>query len=223
MSPAFEVARGHKMERENYIDKLKRLTVGNSSSSSDFKIPRKEKLPSLAIDTEFDKGTQTNRGYWIDDVSVPPHHRNFAPASSSNSSLGSLPKEIPLNIRKRDLIPDGYGNYFVHITTKELQRTNEMRRGDGPRYDSHRYDDHRHTSSRNMMKRKQSHQSSRSGGLRSRGDEHSMLPQSHAPYMPNCLPMSGNNMAEDLLRMQNMNGYSQRPPYNPNSYPSRIH
>lgn len=187
------------MERENYIQKLKCLTI---SDEGPWKIPKKEKLPSLAIDTDLDKGTQTARGYWIDDTLLPANHRSIASGSVDTSAHT---KQVSLvgcvDIRRRDLISDGCGGYFVHITSKEIERIPRQQ-------ESHRYDNnHRHMGNMrqmrtNTMSRSQapSYQQNRPNrmGNQSRWDSRPMQPPSYNHQ----LPMGGNNMAEELLRMQ---------------------
>lgn len=197
------------MERENYIEKLKLLTVNDDVPS---KIPKKEKLPSLAIDTEFDKGTQTNRGYWIDEMALPAHHRSLVSRALDTSDHAKRQVSLTgcVDIQRRDLIPDGRGGYFVHITSKEIERI--PRRQGQP--DSQRYENnHRHSGNGrpnrpNMMQRSKPHQQNRPyhAGNPSRFEHSRGIPP--PPYNHHQLPIGGNNMAEDLLRMQHM----QQPP-----------
>lgn len=83
----------------------------------DFKeqLKRYNYLPSLAIDSETEKGTQTNGGYWVSDAQV--HHRNKGHAKQHRAHTD--PQQVSLtgcaNIAHTDLIPDGRGGYFVHL------------------------------------------------------------------------------------------------------------
>lgn len=222
---AFEVARGHKMERENYLEKLKNLSV-NDTDTGDVpsKIPKKEKLPSLAIDTEVDKGTQTLRGYWIDEQQLPAHHRSFGARALDTSDHAK--KQVSLmgcvDVRRRELIPDGRGGYFVHITSKEIERI--PRHSDAQQHQQYqrqpqRYENnHRHpavggagnarSNRPNIMARSKQHQPSRPYHSGNRyGEQHSRggpPPQMSMPMPPynHQLPMGGNNMAEELLQMR---------------------
>lgn len=224
ISVAFEVARGHKMERENYLEKLKNLSF-NDHDDGDIpsKIPKKEKLPSLAIDTEVDKGTQTLRGYWIDEQQLQAQHRSFGPRALDTSDHAK--KQVSLtgcvDIRRRDLIPDGRGGYFVHITSKEIDRI--PRRSDAQHQQQQqrppppqRYENnHRggvgatgnmRSNRSNPMARSRPHQPNRPyhSGNPNRFGDHSrgMMPPMQMPPFNHQLPIGGNNMAEELLRMQ---------------------
>lgn len=193
------MGRGHKMERENYIEKLYRLT-GNK-----VKIP---KLLSLAVDTETEKGTQTDRGYWINETSIPNRtgHTHSEP-------LNGIQKQVTLegcvNIQRSNLIPDGRGGYFVHITGKDIQRKDTA-------------PPNRHRS--NFNKRSTHHNNSYQQRYPSHPDSTYM--QRPMPYGDNygeqlfrmqtmgtnrydSLPNGNNNLAEDLLRMNNRRPTSQ--------------
>lgn len=77
------------------------------------------------MDTDCDKGTQTNRGFWLDESSIQPHHRQHGYTTDSHIPDQML-KQVNLvgcvNVRRKDLIPDGRGGYFVHITKREIER-----------------------------------------------------------------------------------------------------
>lgn len=113
---AFEVARGHKMERENYLNELKK--IGNRM------------LPSLAIDTDVDKATQTQPGFWITENSLPKSARN-----NSNDLQPHLDDMIEpqqqvnlcgyVNVQHTDLIPDGRGGYFVRVQKRDIQKQSQ--------------------------------------------------------------------------------------------------
>lgn len=110
------------MERANYLDKLKQLRGKGEGQN---KPPFGSLLePSLAIDTDTDKGTQTNRGFWIDERSIPAYHRSAA--TSTDSHISEQKQVVNLigcvNARRKDLIPDGRGGFFVHVTRKDIQR-----------------------------------------------------------------------------------------------------
>lgn len=194
------------MQRENYIEKLKSLTISDDAAS---RISKKEQLPSLAIDTELDKGTQTARGYWIEETSLPAHHRSIVPGSLDTSDQAR--KQVSLSgcvdIRRSMLIPDGRGGYFVHITSKEIERVPR-------RQESHRFENNHRPNMNNMrpprangMARSQMPPPHKQNRPYHRfGDQHRGMP----PPYGHQLPMGGNNMAEELLRMQHM----QQPPQN---------
>lgn len=96
------------MERENYIDSLKRCRI---------------KLPSLAIDTEFDKGVQTNNGFWIDERFIRKQQQKQRVDNRANDqshqqvSLGGC---VQKNVKRTDLISDRRGGYFVHVNSSDL-------------------------------------------------------------------------------------------------------
>lgn len=83
----------------------------------DFKqqLMRYNHLASLAIDSETEKGTQTNDGFWVCDTNV--RHRNNGHGRPQRTNID--PQQVSLmgcaNIQRADLIPDGRGDYFVHI------------------------------------------------------------------------------------------------------------
>lgn len=220
------------MERENYIEKLKNLSVNDNNDTGDVlsKIPKKEKLPSLAIDTDVDKGTQTIRGYWIDEQQLPAHHRSFGPRAldTSDHAIKQVSLMGCVDIRRRDLIPDGRGGYFVHITSKEIERIPRCSDSQQQQYQRQpqRYENnYRHPSAMtgnarsnrpNIMPRSKQHQPNRPyhvGNSNRYAEQHSRsMPQQSLPMqMPpynHQMPIGGNNMAEELLRMQQM----QAPP-----------
>lgn len=188
------------MERNNYIDRLKCL--------NSVKIP---KIPSLAIDTETDKATQTHRGYWIDEKNVRQNNAGHSQINSSGYSTFEEPeqKQVQLvgcvNVSRCNLIPDGHGNYFAHVLKKDIQRNDPSSsyRDSRPMPPYHRTDG----------KRKRPHQNNSHPRQHPSG---SNAPYTHRPHQPshhgekprfvgNSLPMGGNNLAEDLLRMQHMN------------------
>lgn len=123
LSVAFEIARGHKMERENYLDKLKQLRANGEGKHKLSYASQSE--PSLAIDTDFDKGTQTNNGFWINESLIPAYRRSIVTATDSHTS-DQIRKQVNLigcvNAKRKDLIPDGRGGYFLHVTRKDIQR-----------------------------------------------------------------------------------------------------
>lgn len=188
------MARGHKMERKNYIDKLKHLKLKGGANAA---VPNR--LPSLAIDTECEKATQTNRGFFIDEFSIPLHHRGAEATETDRLDQGKKQASLIgcVNIDRRDLIPDGHGGYFVHIAKKEIQRSvpNEQR-------ERHKSNNRKHPANQpNGPPRLQRH-------------AYPNAPYPNAPYIQrprldsrwdgrnNSLPMASNNLTEDLLRMQ---------------------
>lgn len=136
MFVGFEVARGHKIERENYLSDIKNRE-------------KRKKVASIAIDTENDKGTQCLPGYWIDQKSVSTQRTGRTNTTSSNASETetqtdpdcdsgtntSVRSQVSLwghvNVQRKDLIPDGKGGFFVHIRKQEIQSNSP------PRYDRH--------------------------------------------------------------------------------------
>lgn len=187
------------MERMNYIDKLKNLKSRGGNSDEQVH----EALPSLAIDTENDKSTQTNHGYWIDEFSLPQNHRR--PTSTTIERSDPIQKQVSLagcvNIQRRDLIPDGHGGYFVHITKKEIQRNDPHQRNTRNRGD---------INSRNAYHPNERH--NRYG--HSNTSPYSQRPhRNENPRFMNSLPTSSNNLAEGLLRMQHGSRPNTRQPF----------
>lgn len=123
-SIAFEVARGHQIERKNYTDYLKTL--------------KHEVIESVAIDTEFNKGTQTQRGFWINEDRIRTRKRGHQQTNPPHLRTEGMGPQVSLvgcvNIQKTDLIPDGRGGFFVHIGSKDIDQPqshhghNNMRR-----------------------------------------------------------------------------------------------
>lgn len=176
------------MERENYLAKLKNLR----------KIP---KLASLAIDTENEKGTQTNHGYFISDNLLPPLHRtSYAPLDASDQSRKQVQFFGYVETKRNDLIPDGRGGYFVHIMKRDIQQHDP---------NPQRHETNRRGSRWNQYKRP-SHTSTPISNCHSHSQPNNYVPRARYPhnqmFMGNSMPMGSNNIVEDLLRM----------PYNPN-------
>lgn len=96
------------MERANYIDALKKCRI---------------KLPSLAIDTEFDKGVQTSNGFWIDERFIRKQQQKQRVdnrASDQSYQQVSLGGCVQMNVKRTDLISDRRGGYFVHVNSSDL-------------------------------------------------------------------------------------------------------
>lgn len=116
--PAFEVARGHQIERRNYTDFLKTLKF--------------EVFESIAVDTEINKGTQTQSGYWLTEASVRSQQhqalQNRKHLTNSNDISDDADQQVSLvgcvNISNANLIPDGRGGFFVHIQKKDILPNN---------------------------------------------------------------------------------------------------
>lgn len=110
----FETARGHKMERTNYLDDIRKREIRN--------------VPSIAIDTDTNKGTQCDPGFWIDTKLIKGHS---SPDSETGLNMQLLSTNEPrqsvslrgyVNIREKHLIPDSNGGYFVHIEQRDIER-----------------------------------------------------------------------------------------------------
>lgn len=195
-------------------------------------------MPSLAIDTDIDKGCQTNRGFWIDETSLQPHHRNAA--SAGVSTVNEPPKQVSLvgcvNVQQRDLIPDGRGGYFIRVTKKEIKR-HDANRSKPPNNNQGYYQppaqlphNMPNRGNRPNPNKRQPYQNrpymSRPppdfpmGGPIINGpiynpmsnpiyQQHQFRPNIPPPHIPNSLPPGSNNIAENLLGMRKM--HSQRP------------
>lgn len=116
-----------------------------------------------------------------------------------------------VDVQKRDLIPDGHGGYFVHITKKEIQR-HEPRRNEPQRHDNYRPVNQRHEHQRsrggaqpNLYTRHANSPNRPYMQRRSRFDHPMGAPPPQ--YMDHQLPLDNNNLAEGLLRMQSRNSY----------------
>lgn len=115
---AFEVARGHQIERKNYTDFLKTLKF--------------EEFESMAVDTETNKGTQTQNGYWLTEASVRSRQnqalQNRKHSTNPNDISNDTYQQVSLvgcaNISNANLIPDGRGGFFVHIQKKDILPNN---------------------------------------------------------------------------------------------------
>lgn len=102
------------MERNNYLDDIKRIERLN--------------VPSIAIDTDSDKGTQCPPGFWISKESLPRR----TSTDSDSEAFDRPPKpDGPnqvvnlrgyVNVDRTDLIPDGRGGYFVHVERSDISR-----------------------------------------------------------------------------------------------------
>lgn len=118
LSSAFEVARGHQIERKNYTDFLKTLKF--------------EVSESIAVDTEINKGTQTQNGYWLTEASVRSQQhqalQNRKHSTNPNDISDDADQQVSLvgcvNISNANLIPDGRGAFFVHIQKKDILPNN---------------------------------------------------------------------------------------------------
>lgn len=211
------------MERSNYLEKLNRLTVRDGNKQ---KMP---KLPPLAIDTETDKGTQTNSGFWIDDHSISASKKRsippppLSPPSPSDAISNSIQKQVHLtgcvNVQRSDLIPDGRGGYFVHINSKDIQRNDTH-----PTPNRHnRSNHHKRPTHQNMhapppynMQQRFTHPPPKPPYMQQRpryqddsmpyannyGEEIFRMQSMQSRYNDS-LPNGNSNLAEDLLRMQN--------------------
>lgn len=115
---AFEVARGHQIERKNYTDFLKNLNI--------------KVFESMAVDTVTNKGTQTQKGYWLTEASVRSRQKqalqNQKHSTNPNDISDDANQQVSLvgcvNISNANLIPDGRGGFFVHIQKKDILPNN---------------------------------------------------------------------------------------------------
>lgn len=103
-SKAFETARGHQMKYDDFKEQLKRYNY----------------LPSLAIDSHTEKGTQTNDGYWVCESRIR-HPNNYQDkARRANNDL-QVNLTGCVNVEQADLIPDGRGGFFVHVRKGDIR------------------------------------------------------------------------------------------------------
>lgn len=164
-------------------------------------------LPSLAIDTEFDKGCQTNRGFYINESILPEHHRKVA-NSSNDSGLDAGSRSISLNLQKRHMIPDGKGGYFIHLTKKEIQRR-EKQQNDSRRSNEQRDDNQRHIGNRPYRPQM---------APLKRTSNQSNQPYMRRPrFMSQQMPLGANNLSENLIQMSHHSNI--HPNEHPNQYP----
>lgn len=112
---AFEIARGHQIQRKNYTDFLKTLKF--------------EVFESMAVDTETNKGTQTQNGFWLTEASVRSRQNHAKKRSRNPTDISDdADQQVSLvgcvNISNANLIPDGRGGFFVHIQKKDILPNN---------------------------------------------------------------------------------------------------
>lgn len=155
--------------------------------------PKIPKIQSLAINTDVHKYTQTMPGSWIDELSIPLHHRsqNYG----RNEESDQIQKQVQLigcvNVQRSNLIPDGKGGYFVHITKKDIQRREQItpppNRGNHfpPPPNKH-----------------WPHNNRQYGQVK---PKFSRWSHDYPITRNDLLPVSSNNISQDLLRMHNMN------------------
>lgn len=110
------------MERSNYLDDIRKREVRNT--------------PSVAIDTDTNKGTQCDPGFWIDTKLIKGHSSSDTETGlnmqllSTNEPRQSVSLRGYVNVDEKQLIPDGNGGYFVHIEARDIKRF-KAREGDG--------------------------------------------------------------------------------------------
>lgn len=114
----FEVARGHKMERKNYLDHI--ISIDRTKST-------------ISINTNVDKGTQSESGYWINKKTIRQSKKQQPSNDTSSSDDNEPPNKSEsdntqfrvhlrgcVNVDNSDLIPDDQGGYFVHIKKSDI-------------------------------------------------------------------------------------------------------
>lgn len=126
------MARGHKMERQNYLDHIVEIEKTT-----------KKKTTTIAIDTDVDKGTQSQSGFWVSKQLIRQSQKQKHGDSSNDTDTSSSDDATPaesqretaksavrlrgcVNVESADLIPDGRGGYFVHITKGDIQPLRPM-------------------------------------------------------------------------------------------------
>lgn len=224
---AFEIARGHRMERKNYTDFLKTL--------------KHEKIESMAIDTDNDKACQTQPGFWINEQAIRARKRtasqNYEDSFATDidfDDIGSQRVSLVgcVNIQKADLIPDGRNGFFVHIEKRELRgnddmATRKMRRLNLKIRDPQNFrpipqlqpqmqplplphlHSHPHPHPRSHSHSLPQSQPERRQNFRNGRNERKLKP------VGNRFPRSNNMSPEDLLHLESMNRQRMNPaPYN---------
>lgn len=190
------------------MDKLRQLRARGEGKN---KLPFGLQLePSLAIDTDNDKGTQTNVGFWIDESKIPAYHRSVTLGTGSHPS-DQTQKQVNLygdvNVRRKDLIPDGRGGFFVHVTRKDIQRNEptippnwgpnglvDVRRPPPPVHFNDSFSQRNfYTNAPHMNQPRDRYNNRRND----RPNDNMVLGN-----MGNSLPLGSSNLSADLLRMQ---------------------
>lgn len=108
----FQEARGHDMKYETFLAALRRY----------------RHLPALAIDSNTDKGTQTNNGYWVCESKMKQCFINHNKARGRNNG-----PQVNLAVRRDELLDTGYGGYIGLFPNDDI-RTDSYAQRRRPHY-----------------------------------------------------------------------------------------
>lgn len=108
---AFEEARGHEMKYDTFKDALMNC----------------RHLPPLAVDSNTEKGTQTNKGYWVCESEMKERFNNHNQAREKKYG-----PQVNLTVRRDELVDTRCGGYMALIPNNAINRTGPNR-ADQPR------------------------------------------------------------------------------------------
>lgn len=120
----FEAARGHKMERENYILSLKEMT-------KNLYLPEESEISNGNSKTV---STQTNPGIWLE-TKVSRKRRHPVAVSDVAAVKGTI------CVDGSNLISDGSGRYFMQVELKDVRPLRNMSNphSNGQGHSNHRF------------------------------------------------------------------------------------
>ncbi|KAG4069856.1 hypothetical protein HA402_009563, partial [Bradysia odoriphaga] len=105
----FEAARGHKMERENYVESLKTMTA---------KLHVAEEI-EISHGNSRTVSTQTNPGIWLD-TKISRKRRSTVDIADVRSVKGTV------YVDGSNLISDGAGRYFMQVDLNDVRPLRSM-------------------------------------------------------------------------------------------------
>lgn len=116
----FETARGHKMERENYLESLKTMTAEKAAvkrTSEDLAVVQIRSLsPDEVIihDNLRTLSTQTDSGIWLDTSMTKRKNKRKRNRSSADfKNVADIKGTVCVD--GKNLISDGSGGYFMRV------------------------------------------------------------------------------------------------------------
>lgn len=184
---AFETARGHDIERENYKEFVQNIDLNNVYT------------PNLSKDLANSKGVQCSNGFWITSEQIAKSKKKVGP------SIGIV------RVSEKNLIEDGQGGYFLHVTRNNIEQTagNGPERNYGPNNFSNNY--HKTYDNRNYNHRNYNNNQRQNDGEQ---------------VSSNNWRNNGNNFSNGSLNWRNANGqnsHNYQHPYSANNtnYPNK--
>lgn len=109
----FDTARGHKMERENYLEALRKMTA-NPQSSSEKVCSTSETIRHGNLRTI---STQTNNGVWLD----VKKSKNKRKRQSTDSVEDVKNIKGTILVDGSNLISDGCGHYYMRVDLNDIR------------------------------------------------------------------------------------------------------